>query len=141
MRRRDKQKLNGHPMDEQQTMQQASNEPQNKQQAQEEQQIEQQAFPTRAFWTSVAVAGALAIFIASVSWNSSEFAGALICLGALVKVISATIGAAAKGKELVGIKAEIEQRLGYFDAVAAVTAFPALFATGAEMIVSGSLPF
>lgn len=86
------------------------------------------------FWGAVAVAGGLAITFGVLSWNYEGAAGLLICLGALTKVVSQVLGAAAKGKDLEGLKAEIEERLGYFDALAALTAFPALFAVGAEAL-------
>lgn len=97
----------------------------------------QKKFSRGGFLISVSFVGVLALFFAVVSWGRPQVGGGLICLGALVKVISLTIGAAAKGKDLEGHKSEIEERLGYFDAVAALTAFPALFATGAEMLVNG----
>lgn len=86
---------------------------------------------------SIVAAGVLILVSGSVAWSNDVLAGVLICFGVFAKTISVVIGAAAKGKELKGIKVEIDERLGYLDALAAITAFPALFAVGAELILQG----
>lgn len=85
------------------------------------------------FVAAVVAAGVLALVIGFWAWSSEEAAGILICLGALAKVISIVIGSASKARELESMKSWIEERLGYFDAIAGVTAFPALFAVGAQL--------
>lgn len=89
--------------------------------------------PVGRFVMAVVVAGLLALFAGFLAWSSEVAAGLLICLGALAKVISIVIGSASKARELHSMKSWIEERLGYFDAIAGVAAFPALFAVGAKL--------
>lgn len=89
--------------------------------------------PKGTFTLSAIIAGVLALLFGFGAWGNDCVAGFLICFGALAKVISTVIGAASKSRDLESMKSWIEERLGYFDAAAALTAFPALFGAGAKL--------
>lgn len=91
--------------------------------------------PFGRFWASAVAVGVIAFLFTFWAAKSDMAAGGLICFGALAKVISAVIGATIKTGGLEDQKPWIEGQLGYFDAAAGLTAFPALFAVGAELVL------
>lgn len=92
-------------------------------------------FSRSGFITAIVAAGFIILASGWVSWSNDLVAGILICFGAFAKTISLIIGAAARDTKFKRIKPEIDERLGYLDALAAITAFPALFAVGAELFL------
>lgn len=92
-------------------------------------------FSWGGFIMAIIVTGFLILASGFAAWSDDLIAGILVCFGVFAKTISLVIGAASKDTNLKGIKPEIDERLGYLDALAAIAAFPALFAVGAELLL------
>lgn len=92
--------------------------------------------PWWVFPAIICAIGVVLLLFAFWAWSSNVFAGLAIGFGAFAKVISAVLGVAIKTECLESSKSWVEKRVGFLDALAGITAFPALFAVGAELVLS-----